>query len=238
MEPEHQQGQPDDQPEQSPQRIDASSPGAHQGSEEAGLHEKPGSGVTMPGWARSLQQDTSSPQSDLKVDLVERMRQEEAAAAARAKAAREAEERARQEAAQRARATSAAQQQTPRQAGNRAATGKTKRRVSKWPSALAALAVILIGGYVGIEYQRASEEQAAPSPEPSAFVEETPIASPGLADPTAPSEDGVRAYTVQAGDTLESIAERFDETPEEISRVNGGNKRPIEFQPGQVINIP
>ncbi len=237
MEPEHQQGQPDDHPEQAPQRIDASSPGAHQGSEEAGLHEQPGSGVTMPGWAQSLQQDTSSPRSDLKVDLVERMRQEEAAAAARAKAAREAEERARQEAAQRAHAASAAQQQAPRQAGNRAPAGKAKR-VSKLPSALAALAVILIGGYVGIEYQRASEEQAAPSPEPSAFLEGIPTASPGLEDSTAPSEDGVRTYTVQAGDTLESIAERFDETPEEISRVNGGNKRPIEFQPGQVINIP
>lgn len=235
MEPEDQRRRPDDQPKKTPPRIDASSQGPHSGSEEAGLHEKPGSGVAMPGWAQSLQQDAPASQSDLKVDLVERMRQEEAAAAARAKAAQEAAERARQEAEARARAAAAARKQAAR---HQPPARKAKRRISKWPSALAALVVILVGGYAGMAYQRADQE--TPSPESSVSPGETPGSSPdpAVTDPLASPGGDLSTYTVQPGDTLESIAKRFGETPAEVSRVNGGNKRPLELRSGQVINIP
>lgn len=210
MEPENQQGQPPSGP-------------ARVGSDEAGLHEKPGSGVSMPEWAESLQQDAPTTQSRLKVDLVARLRQEEAAAAARAKAARAAAEQVRREAAQRAAAAAAARKQAAKQ---------EKKRVSKWPSALAALAVIIIGGFVGMAYQRAeTEKETTPSPAPTLAATET--ASPSARPAVAPA-----TYTVLAGDTLESIAERFGRTPLEISRVNGSTNRPISVKPGQVINLP
>jgi LysM repeat protein len=67
------------------------------------------------------------------------------------------------------------------------------------------------------------------SPRPTSSVKPTSAAT------VAP--DGVRIYTVKAGDTLTGIAVRFDVTVMEIEELNP-NKDLTTLQPGQKLNIP
>ncbi|MCL6552709.1 MAG: LysM peptidoglycan-binding domain-containing protein [Firmicutes bacterium] len=55
----------------------------------------------------------------------------------------------------------------------------------------------------------------------------TPTATPGIPD----------EYTVQPGDTLRGIAQRFNVTPEALIELNG-IEDPNLIQPGQVLKIP
>jgi LysM domain len=72
--------------------------------------------------------------------------------------------------------------------------------------------------------------EATPSPEPTARPTRTPRATP--ADTPRPR----RTYTVRRGDTLTSIADRFNTTVERLQQLNGIDD-PSQIQPGQVLRI-
>ena len=213
------------------------------GSEEAGLHETSGSAISMPEWASSLQQDAPLPQAKVRIDFSKRMQEEEAARIARQRAAAEAarkaaEETARRIAAQRQAAEQAARQRAQTQAPS---ASSRRRKVSKWPSVVAAGIVILLGAFVGQRLVGGEAPQETPTPFPLSFGEPSASEAPAAA-PAAPEGEPDTAqldtYTVKAGDTLESIAEQFGRTPEEISRANGTPDGLIRVRTGQVINIP
>jgi LysM repeat protein len=73
-----------------------------------------------------------------------------------------------------------------------------------------------------------------PTPSPSPEATPTPAPTPETSPTPAPE---VFYYTVENGDTLQSIAERFGTTPEEIARLN--NLDPAQpLVPGTVLAIP
>lgn len=75
-----------------------------------------------------------------------------------------------------------------------------------------------------------------PTPQPTVEIVVTPVETPA-AQPTAAAAGGETTYTVQAGDTLFSIARRYGLTFEEVAAYNGITN-PNLIQPGQVIRIP
>lgn len=77
--------------------------------------------------------------------------------------------------------------------------------------------------------------EPSPTSEPTPTVEPTPEPTPTL----APTESGPRRYTVQAGDTLRTIAEQFGVTIEALLQAN--NLTPAQgdnLQVGQELVIP
>lgn len=77
--------------------------------------------------------------------------------------------------------------------------------------------------------------QPSPTSEPTPTVEPTPEPTPTL----APTVSGPRRYTVQAGDTLRTIAEQFGVTIEALLQAN--NLTPAQgdnLQVGQELVIP
>jgi LysM repeat protein len=85
----------------------------------------------------------------------------------------------------------------------------------------------------------ATAEPPTATPEPSATIEPpTATAEPPTATPEPPSGEQ-RTYTVQAGDSLRSIAERFGVTVEAILDANGLTPEEGDaIRPGQVLIIP
>lgn len=207
------------------------------------MHETAGTGVTMPDWAQSLDQDAAVPQSGVDMDLVQRMQQQEEENRARIEAERLAAEQKREEAARQAAAAQATQPTPtvstapPQGAAPPPPPPPARHRVPKWPSALAALAVILIGGFIAVR----SQSGGAPEPDAAQAPVETETPQPD-AEPSDPAatvpDERITTYKVKPGDTLESIAEQVGKTPEEISRANGAAEYLIKPEAGQVINIP
>ncbi len=83
--------------------------------------------------------------------------------------------------------------------------------------------------------------EPTPTAEPTPTVEPTPTAEPTATPepPATPTAAGPRRYTVQAGDTLRIIAERFGVTIEAILQAN--NLTPAQgdnLQVGQELVIP
>ncbi len=76
------------------------------------------------------------------------------------------------------------------------------------------------------------EESAVPTPVPPV---ETPEATPVPTEP--PAEPGVTTYTIQAGDTLYSLAARFGTTAEEIAALNGISLSAMLYV-GQTLQLP
>lgn len=74
------------------------------------------------------------------------------------------------------------------------------------------------------------------SPKPTPPKPTKPPCPP--APPPPPSPPGMRKYVVRKGDTLSSIARRFNVTVEDILKVNPQIKDPNLIYPGQVIIIP
>lgn len=72
------------------------------------------------------------------------------------------------------------------------------------------------------------------TPAPTLDVDATATAFAGLALPTPTA---AALYTVQAGDTLSDLAERFDTTVDELIAANGLTD-PDALQPGQTLLIP
>lgn len=74
-----------------------------------------------------------------------------------------------------------------------------------------------------------------PHPVPEA-VESSRAASPAG---VAPSQaDGTIAYTVQSGDTLDSVAERHGVTTEALMLANGYSRRDRGLDPGDRLQVP
>lgn len=192
----------------------------------------------MPEWADSLSKGVGTSRSRVDVDLARRLREEEARIAReRAEAARRAAEKvARRQAAEEAARRQAAQQAASAEAARR------PKRVSKWPSMLAAAVVILLGAFVGqriISSDEVPQQAGTPYPIVTAPPAESNPPETTPAKPPAGS-GGIRldTYTVKPGDTLESIAQQFDRTPVEVSQANGAYGGLIRIRTGQVINIP
>ena len=79
---------------------------------------------------------------------------------------------------------------------------------------------------------------AAPTPVPTPAPIVTPVATPPpTAEPTAPPPPPQQTYTVQQGDTLGLIAQRFGTTAAAIQAANG-IQDPNEIFIGQVLVIP
>jgi len=80
---------------------------------------------------------------------------------------------------------------------------------------------------------------AAITPKPPTAVPASPTAVPvqPTAVPTAPATTGQETYTIQPGDTLFSIAQRFGLTVEELAQANN-IADPSSIEAGQVLTIP
>lgn len=76
---------------------------------------------------------------------------------------------------------------------------------------------------------------ATPTPTPGPSLASSP--SPGPAASTSPVA-GARVHTVQAGDTLFGIAQRYNLTVDDLLRVNPDLTRQTVLQIGQQINLP
>lgn len=72
------------------------------------------------------------------------------------------------------------------------------------------------------------------TPAPTLDVDATATA---FADLALPTPTAAALYTVQAGDTLGDLAERFDTTVDELVAANGLTD-PNALQPGQTLLIP
>ncbi len=81
-------------------------------------------------------------------------------------------------------------------------------------------------------------ETDAPPPEPEAAAEAEPEAVAAVAETTP--EPAARTYTVESGDTLWAIAERFygDGNKYQVIADASGVSNPDLIQPGQVLTIP
>ncbi len=71
---------------------------------------------------------------------------------------------------------------------------------------------------------------------PAAAVEPPPQAA-AIEAPRVES-NGARAYTVQDGDTLESIARRHDVSVESLMEANGYSRRDRVLDPGDNVRLP
>jgi LysM repeat protein len=69
-----------------------------------------------------------------------------------------------------------------------------------------------------------------------ATVPTSPVANGGTGTGSQPPPPQRRFYRVRAGDTLESIADRFGTTTEELLRLNPGVD-PLAINPGQRIRV-
>ncbi len=78
---------------------------------------------------------------------------------------------------------------------------------------------------------------AAPAPAPAA----TPAPAPAAADTTAPAAPAERptSYTMEAGDSLDSIAHKFDTSIKELAKLNKIPKSKYrKLRAGTVLQIP
>jgi nucleoid-associated protein YgaU len=102
----------------------------------------------------------------------------------------------------------------------------------------------------GAAWSTKTETDAPPPPEPAAEEAEPQAASEDVAEPAAAEvpeaapepapEPAVRTYTVEPGDTLWAIAERFygDGSKFQAIADASGIPNPDSIQPGQVLTIP
>ena len=79
---------------------------------------------------------------------------------------------------------------------------------------------------------------AAEAPRPAPATTEAPRPAPAAAEAPRPASDGVRAYTVQSGDTLESIAQRHGVSVEALMQANGYSQRDRVLYAGDSVRIP
>ncbi len=89
----------------------------------------------------------------------------------------------------------------------------------------------------------AAPVEAAPEPAPEPEVAAEPAAAEVIAEPEpapAPEPPAARTYTVQSGDTLWAIAERFYGDGNQYQRIAdaSGIDNPDLINPGQVLTIP
>ncbi len=91
-----------------------------------------------------------------------------------------------------------------------------------------------------------TETDNPPPPEPAGIAAEEPAAEESAAEPAAAAaaepepEPAARTYTVESGDTLWAIAERFygDGNRYQAIADASGVSNPDLIQPGQVLTIP
>lgn len=98
----------------------------------------------------------------------------------------------------------------------------------------------------GPAWSTKTETDAPPPPEPEAAPEAAPAAeqeaapAPEPEPQAAPEPEPARTYTVESGDTLWAISERFygDGSKYQIIADASGISNPDLIQPGQVLTIP
>ncbi|CAN5607740.1 hypothetical protein BH23CHL7_BH23CHL7_12610 [soil metagenome] len=93
------------------------------------------------------------------------------------------------------------------------------------------------GGPAASPSPAASPTSAAVEPSPSAASTPSPSPAPTPAITPSPTEVGEQSYTVQSGDTLAAIADRFGVTMQAIVALNN-LENPDRILIGQVLIIP
>ena len=89
--------------------------------------------------------------------------------------------------------------------------------------------------------QTAAAPTAAPATPPASTPAATPAPAPVVAEPATPTESGPRpaTYTLQQGDTLESVGKQWGLTGRQLQKYNKlTNKQVRRLQIGTVIKIP
>jgi LysM repeat protein len=93
----------------------------------------------------------------------------------------------------------------------------------------------------GAAWSTKTETDAPPPPEPEAAAPEvTPAAEEAAPAPEPQPEPAARTYTVESGDTLWAISERFygDGSKYQVIADASGIDNPDLIHPGQVLTIP
>jgi LysM repeat protein len=104
----------------------------------------------------------------------------------------------------------------------------------KWPARVAApLAFFAAVTVLIVLVQRGLNSEAESTPTLTTPAVTAPTATGG---PTTTAPSKRRVYRVRAGDTLESIAARFDTTTDKLLELNP-TLDPLALQPGQRIRV-
>lgn len=109
-----------------------------------------------------------------------------------------------------------------------------------WAARLAAPAAFFVAAFVLVSLVQGALDgddagNVATSPAPAEAT--TPTGTgPGTTEEAAPPNRRRRFYNVREGDTLESIAERFDTTADRLIELNPGID-PLALTPGQRIRV-
>ena len=114
-------------------------------------------------------------------------------------------------------------------------------------AALAVVALLVVSSLFGFLKGLPAAESATPTPSPSVAPSLAASVAPSLAEVSAAGSSSVApvvtaapqqtTYTVQQGDTLNLIAQRFGTTAQAIADANG-MKVTDTINPGQVLVIP
>lgn len=104
--------------------------------------------------------------------------------------------------------------------------------------------VVEIELYPPLKFKKAPKEKVAPRPEEPVISEREEVVAETYIQPetAAITETNIEKYTVQKGDTLQKIAQKFYGTTKKWNKLYKFNqdvlKSSDKIYPGQVINIP
>ena len=99
---------------------------------------------------------------------------------------------------------------------------------------------LVLYGADGAAWSTKTETDAPPPPEPAAEAAHAETAAEHDPTPAPEPEPAARTYTVESGDTLWAISERFygDGSKYQVIADASGISNPDLIQPGQVLTIP
>jgi len=114
-----------------------------------------------------------------------------------------------------------------------------RRRVTRFAAPVAFLAAITAAALLvraGLEQGSRSPPHRAPPPAGTTAATTTTSSTTGRTGTTGTQQRGVQTYTIQSGDTLESIAQRMGTTVARLEQLNPGVD-PTALQVGETIRV-
>ena len=106
---------------------------------------------------------------------------------------------------------------------------------------ISSLALLTLAVSAATSFAQMAAPTAAPATPPPSAPAMTPAPAPVVAEPAAPTESGPRpaTYTLQQGDTLESVGKQWGLTGRQLQKYNKlTNKQVRRLQIGTVIKVP
>jgi LysM repeat protein len=106
---------------------------------------------------------------------------------------------------------------------------------------ISSLAILTLALAAATSFAQTAAPATAPATPPQSASAATPAPAPVVAEPATPTESGPRpaTYTLQQGDTLESVGKQWGLTGRQLQKYNKfTNSQVRRLQIGTVIKIP